>query len=42
VLLSVGTGNKFAYLTEIVVRDPRSQGDLQLAQAVLSSIQYTK
>jgi len=42
VLLSVGTGNRFAYLTEIVVRDPRCQGDLQLAQVVLSSIQYTK
>jgi hypothetical protein len=42
VLLSVGTGRKNAYLTEIVVRDPRCQGDLQLAQVVLSSIQYTK
>jgi hypothetical protein len=28
----VGTGSKFAYLTEIVVRDPSCQGDLQLAQ----------
>ena len=42
VLLSVGTGSKFAYLTEIVVRSPSCQGDLQLAQVVLSSIQYTK
>jgi hypothetical protein len=42
VLLSVGTGDKYAYLTEIVVRDPRCQGDLQLAQVVLSSVQYTK
>lgn len=42
VLLSVGTGKKYAYLTEIVVRDPRCQGDLQLGQVVLSSIQYTK
>jgi hypothetical protein len=42
VLLSVGTGQKNAYLTEVVVRDPRCQGDLQLAQVVLSSIQYTK
>jgi hypothetical protein len=40
--LSVGTGRKFAYLTEVVVRDPRCQGDLQLAQVVLGSIQYTK
>jgi hypothetical protein len=42
VLLSVGTGNKYAYLTEIVVRDPRCQGDLQLGNLVLSSVQYTK
>ncbi len=42
ILLSVGTGERFAYLTEIVVRDPRCQGDLQLAQIVLGSIQYTK
>jgi hypothetical protein len=41
-LLSVGRGDKFAYLTEIVVRDPSCQGDLQLAQVVLSSIQFTK
>jgi hypothetical protein len=38
----VGTGNKYAYLTEIVVRDPRCQGDLQLGNLVLSSVQYTK
>ena len=42
VLLSVGTGDKYAYLTEIVVRDPRCQGDLGLAQLILGSIQYTK
>jgi hypothetical protein len=42
VLLSVGTGDKYAYLTEVVVRDPRCQGDLQLAQVVLSSAQFTK
>jgi len=42
VLLSVGKGDKYAYLTEIVVRDNSCQGDLQLAQIVLSSIQYTK
>ena len=42
VLLSVGKGDKYAYLTEIVVRDSRCQGDLQLAQVVLSSIQYSK
>jgi hypothetical protein len=42
VLLSVGTGVKNAYLTEVVVRDPSCQGDLGLAQVVLSSIQFTK
>ncbi len=42
VLLSVGTGDKYAYVTEIVVRDPSCQGDLQLAQVVLGSIEYTK
>jgi hypothetical protein len=42
VLLSVGTGDKYAYLTEVVVRDPSCQGDLQLANLVLSSLQYSK
>jgi hypothetical protein len=42
VLLSIGTGDRYSYLTEIVVRDPSCQGDLQLAQVVLGSIQYTK
>lgn len=42
VLLSVGTGRKNAYLTQVVVRDPSCQGDLQLAQLMLSSAQFTK
>jgi hypothetical protein len=42
VLLSVGTGQKNAYLTEVVVRNPSCAGDLALGQVVLSSIQYTK
>ena len=42
VLLSVGTGKKNAYLTQVVVRDPSCQGDLQLAQLMLSSAQFTK
>jgi hypothetical protein len=42
VLLSVGTGQKNAYLTEVVVRDPTCQGDLQLAQLMLSSAEFTK
>ena len=41
-LLSVGTGETHAYLTEIVVGDPACQGDLQLAQLILSSITYSK
>jgi len=42
VLLSVGTGERNAYLTEVVVRDPSCQGDLNLGQVVLSSVQYSK
>jgi hypothetical protein len=42
VLLSVGAGQKNAYLTEVVVRDPSCQGDLQLAQLMLSSAEFTK
>jgi hypothetical protein len=42
VLVGVGAGKKNAYLTEVVVRDPTCQGDLNLAQVVLSSVQYTK
>lgn len=42
VLLSVGTGRKNAYVTQVVVRDPSCQGDLQLAQLMLSSAQFTK
>jgi hypothetical protein len=42
VLLSVGKGKRNAYLTQVVVRDPSCQGDLQLAQLMLSSAQFTK
>jgi hypothetical protein len=42
VLLSVGTGRKNAYLTQVVVRDPACQGDLQLAQLMLASVEFTK
>jgi len=42
VLLNVGTGKRNAYLTEVVVRNPSCQGDLQLAQLMLSSAQFTK
>jgi hypothetical protein len=42
VLLGVGTGKHNAYLTEVVVRDPSCQGDLQLAQLMLGSLEFTK
>jgi hypothetical protein len=42
VLLSVGKGEKNAYLTEVVVRDASCQGDLQLAQLMLGSASFTK
>ncbi|HEY7267447.1 MAG TPA: hypothetical protein VH501_07105 [Solirubrobacterales bacterium] len=42
VLLSVGKGKRNAYLTQVVVRDPSCQGDLQLAQLMLGSAQFTK
>lgn len=42
VLLSVGSGRKNAYLTQVVVRDLSCQGDLQLAQLMLSSARFTK
>jgi hypothetical protein len=42
VLLSVGKGQRNAYLTQVVVRDTSCQGDLQLAQLMLSSAQFTK
>ena len=42
VLLSVGTGRRNAYLTEVVVRDPSCQGDLQLAQLMLRSVEFTR
>jgi hypothetical protein len=42
VLLSVGTGKKNAYVTQVVVRDPQCQGDLQLAQLMLGTVQFTK
>jgi hypothetical protein len=41
-LLSVGKGQKNAYLTEVVVRDQGCQGDLQVANLMLSTLQYTK
>ena len=42
VLLSVGKGEKNAYVTQVVVRDPTCQGDLQLAQLMLGTAQFTK
>jgi hypothetical protein len=42
VLLSVGTGKGNAYLTEIVVRNPACQRDLQLAQLMIGTVEFTK
>jgi hypothetical protein len=42
VLLSVSKGDKYAYLTEVVVRNPSCQGDLQLGNLILTSIEFTK
>jgi len=42
VLLSVGTGKRNAYLTQVVIRDPACQGDLQLAQLMLGTAEFTK
>jgi hypothetical protein len=42
VLLSVGKGHRNAYLTQVVVRDPSCQGDLQLAQLMLSSARFSR
>jgi hypothetical protein len=41
-LLSVGTGKKHAYLTEVVVRNPACQRDLQLAQLMVGTVEFTK
>ena len=42
VLLGVGTGNKNAYLTQVVLGNPSCQGELALAQVILSSAEFTK
>jgi len=42
VLVEVGKGDKYAYLTEGVVGNPACQTDLAIGNLVLSSIQYTK
>jgi hypothetical protein len=41
-LLAVGTGKKYAYLTETVFRDPSCTADLRVANLVLQAVQYTK
>ncbi len=42
VLLSVGKGKKYAYLTEVVVRDPSCEGAVQRAQLIIGSVEYTR
>ena len=41
-LLSVGRGQKYAYLTETVLGTSSCRQDLAAAQVILSSIEYTK
>jgi hypothetical protein len=41
-LLSVGKGEKYTYITETVVSNPSCQQDLQEARLIVSSIEYTK
>jgi len=42
VLLSVGRGKKNAYVTQVVLGNPRCQAELGVAQLILSSAEYTK
>jgi hypothetical protein len=42
ILLSVGTGKKNAYLSEVVLGNPSCQVDLALAQVVMGSAQFSK
>jgi hypothetical protein len=42
VLLGVGTGDKNTYLTQVVSGSPSCQGELGLAQVILSSAEFTK
>jgi hypothetical protein len=42
IVVSVGKGKRYAYLTEVVLRDPSCQGDLQRAQVILSSVDYSR
>jgi hypothetical protein len=41
-LLSVGKGEKYTYLTETVVSNPQCQQDLQTGRLIVSSIEYSK
>jgi hypothetical protein len=42
VLVSVGSGTKNAYVTEVVLGNPSCRDDLTTAQVILTSIDYTK
>jgi hypothetical protein len=41
VLLSVGTGKRNAYATQVVLGNPSCQAELGVAQVILTSIEYT-
>jgi hypothetical protein len=42
VLLGIGRGKKHAYVTQVVLGNPRCQQELAVAQVILSSVEYTK
>jgi hypothetical protein len=42
VLLSVGTGKRNAYATQVVLGNPSCRAELGVAQVILTSIEYTK
>jgi hypothetical protein len=41
-LLSVGTGKRNAYATQVVLGNTSCQAELGVAQVILTSIEYTK
>jgi hypothetical protein len=42
VLLSVGTGRKYAYVADVILGNTKCRADLAAAQLILTSVEYTK
>jgi hypothetical protein len=40
--LSVGRGKRFAYLTEVVLREPPCEGSIGLGRQIIGSLQFTR